>query len=78
MIRWIKTGRSVSASGTTITYQAEGAPITIESRKEQIPHANNRPGTWAHTTFVVLVKGMPVKAFHRICDAREYAEGLHA
>lgn len=45
-MNWRKMGRTVSDDGTTITYWADNAPITIESRKRHIPHANGVPGTW--------------------------------
>lgn len=74
-MKWIKTGRMVSAEGTTITYEAEGTPITIESRKRHIPHANGI-GTWDHTIYVVLKAGVEIKTRNSLSDAKEWAEML--
>ena len=73
--RWIKTGKSVSAQGTTITYRLEGTPYTVESRKRHIPHAN-RPGTWDHTSYFVLKDGVEVAEKHALGYAKEFAEML--
>jgi len=75
MIRWIKTGRSVNAEGTTITYQGAGTSITIESRKRHIEHANGI-GTWDHTSYFVLNNGEEVVEKQSLTAAKEYAETI--
>ena len=71
---WKKIDKSVREDGTTITYKAEGTPFLIQSQKRHIPHAS-RPGTWAHTTYVVLCKGYHVKEFQTLKEAKEWVEG---
>jgi len=73
-MNWRKMGRTVSDDGTTITYWADNAPITIESRKRHIPHAGGRSGTWDYTSYFVLWKGHEVKELHSLKDAKEFAE----
>ena len=73
-MNWKKVGRTTSNEGTTITYWAESAPITIESRKRHIPHANGVPGTWDYTSYFVLWKGHEVKELHTLKDAKKFAE----
>lgn len=73
MIKWIKTGRTVSAEGTTVIYSGEGTDLTIESRKRHIPHASG-VGTWDHTTYFVLKAGEELKERYSLADAKEYAE----
>ena len=76
MIRWVKTARTVRGDGTTvIRYLGIGTDFMIESRKEQIPHAN-RPGSWAHTTCAVLKDGEMVTTRSTLKDAKELAEEL--
>lgn len=73
---WIKTGKTVSSEGTTITYTArERKNLTIESRKRHIPHAA-KGGTWDHTTYVVMIDGKDVKEIYTLRDAKAFAEGL--
>lgn len=74
-ITWVKTGKSVSAEGTTITYQGVGTDLSIESRKRHIPHAG-RSGTWDHTTYFVLKAGKELKERYSLRDAKEWAEVL--
>lgn len=74
-MKWKITGKTINAEGTTIVYSAEGTPFTIESRKRHIPHAAGRPGTWDHTTYVVICRGFDVKTFYRLSDAKEWVEG---
>lgn len=73
MLKWTKTGRTVSPEGTTITYAAEGTGLTIESRKRHIPHAN-RSGYWDHTTYYILKDGEEVIERWSLEGAKEYAE----
>lgn len=76
MITWIKTRKTVSSEGTTITYTAkENQRITIESRKRPIPHASGS-GFWMHTSFFVLVDGSEIKERFSLSDAKAFAEGL--
>jgi len=78
VIRWIKAGKTANAEGTTIEYQLAdtAAPITIESRKRHIPHANGRAGTWDHTTYHVLYNEVEVQQRYSLRDAKAYAERL--
>lgn len=75
-MKWIKTGKEINHEGTTITYEAKDAPITIESRKRHIPHAGGRPGTWDYTSYFVIKDGTELIEKHSLKDAKEYAEGL--
>ena len=75
MIKWTKMGKTVSQEGTTITYEAVDHPITIESRKRHIPHANGI-GTWDHTSYFVIFLGKEVAEKYSLKDAKEYAEEL--
>ncbi len=72
-LKWEKIGKSVNEEGTTITYQAAGTGLTIESRKRHIPHAN-REGTWDHTTFFVLVDGKKAVETWSLGAAKGYTE----
>lgn len=73
-MKWTRTGKTVSAKGTTIFYScAEDPKLTIESRKEHIPHAN-RSGTWDFTSYWVLWDGEEIKQLYTLADAKEYAE----
>ena len=76
MITWTKIGKTVSATGTTITYVGRNTLLSIESRKRHIPHANGE-GTWDHTTYVVLRKGEELKTCHSLREAKEYAEEVN-
>lgn len=71
-MKWKKTGKTVNADGTTITY-SNGTSTTIESRKRHIPHANG-VGTWDHTTYVVLEDGREVAQKNTLKDAKEFVE----
>ena len=75
-IRWVKMGKTVSAEGTTITYEAVNHPLTIESRKRHIPHSGGKPGTWEYTSYFVLFLGKEMIEKHSLKDAKEYAEKL--
>lgn len=75
-LKWEKIGKSVNEEGTTITYQAAGTGLTIESRKRHIPHANGT-GTWDHTSFFVLVDGKEVKEKWSLKYAKDFAEKLY-
>ena len=75
-LKWEKIGKSVNEEGTTITYQAAGTGLTIESRKRHIPNAN-RAGTWDHTSFFVLVDGKEVKEKLSLKYAKDFAEQLY-
>ena len=74
---WEKTGKTVSAAGTTVEYRPIGAmkDITVESRKRHIPHANG-VGTWDHTSYFVVLDGKDVKERWTLKDAKQYAEEL--
>jgi hypothetical protein len=72
-MKWIKTGRTENAEGTTITYELAGnTSYSIESRKRHIPHAN-RSGTWDHTSYFVLKDGQELIEKYSLKDAKEYA-----
>ena len=70
---WVKIGRTVTETATTITYKAVGTGYTIESRKRQIPHSN-RSGTWAYTSYFVLKDGKELCEKHRLLDAARFCE----
>lgn len=53
MIKWKRTGKEVTAEGTTITYSSQDTPLIIESRRRHIPHSG-RAGTWDHTTYCLV------------------------
>lgn len=75
-VNWKKTGKTVNAEGTTITYRAEETRIVIESRLRHIPHANGI-GTWDHTVYVVIDEdGYERKVLNRLADAKEFARLL--
>lgn len=75
MLRWKKVGRNIKANGEgTITYQAEGTGLTIESRKRAIPHAN-RDGHWMHTTYF-LIDGDKETEYQLLCLAKSAAERM--
>lgn len=75
-MNWIKTGRTATEDGSITTYAAEGHPaIRIESRKRQIEHAA-RGGTWAFTSYFVILDGEEVAEKMRLTDAKEFAEEL--
>lgn len=76
MIVWVKTGRTVTYEGTTITYSGIGTNLTIESRKRHIPHAN-RAGTWDNTTYFVLKNGVEIKERWSLKEAKDYAESYY-
>jgi len=73
-MKWRQMGKEINAEGTTVTYWADERPITIESRRRHIPHANGKPGTWDHTSYFVLWKGHEVKEFRTLRDAKAFAE----
>lgn len=73
-MNWIKTGRTVSTEGTTVTYELSGTPYTVESRKRHIPHAGVRSGTWDHTSYFVLNNGEEVIEKYSLADAKAFAE----
>lgn len=73
-MNWAKTGKTVSAEGTIITYELSGTPYTVESRKRHIPHTNGRPGTWDHTSYFVLNEGEEVIEKYSLADAKKFAE----
>lgn len=75
MIKWEKTGRTVTPEGTTIIYSGKGTDLTIESRKRHIPHANGI-GTWDHTSYFVLQSGTEVIEKMSLRDAKEAAERM--
>ncbi len=73
MINWEKIGRTETPDGSVVTYAGAYTHLTIESRKRSIPHAN-RSGSWEHTTYWLLYKGIEQKEFHTLKDAKEFAE----
>lgn len=76
---WLRVGKTISAKGTDITYQAgrggEPLPLYIESRRRHIPHADD-VGTWDHTTYFVIKDGEELAEKQTLRDAKEYAERL--
>ena len=74
MFTWEKTGKTISAEGTTVVYTAKENPqVRIESRKRKIPH-NAKPGFWWHTTYVVVVCGVDWIEQISLKRAKEYAD----
>lgn len=69
--KWIKTGRTVSAEGTTTIYELEGTTYQVESRKRHIPHANGI-GTWAYTSYWVVHAGIDVIEKHSLTEAKAW------
>lgn len=82
MIKWANMGKEVTRDCVTVFYEAKDAPLSIESRKRHIPHANGRSGTWDHTDFYLFKDGLPVckengcREFATLKAAKEYAEKL--
>ena len=75
-LRWQKTGKEVKANGeSTITYEAKGTDLIIESRKIAIPHANNYPGYWMHTTYFLIDDDQEIE-YQLLCLAKKAAEEL--
>lgn len=75
-IKWVSMGKTVTFDGSTVYYEAENLPISIESRKRKIPHANGRSGFWWHTSYFVLHNGTEVAEKYSLRDAKEYVETL--
>lgn len=74
MMRWIKTGRAVKATGETTTYyESQDGRFHIESRKRAIPHSNG-VGSWMHTTYFLIRPEGTEKEFFSLKDAKEAAE----
>ena len=80
-MKWEKVGWKPDKDGKTIIYgtskyihTGSGCPLTIESRRRHIPHANGK-GTWDHTTFFVLDKhGNELAEKQTLKAAKEFAE----
>lgn len=70
--KWIRTTKRVNSDGTTITYENPESIYSIESRKRHIPHANNRSGTWDHTSYFVLRDGEEIIEKFSLRDAKAY------
>ena len=77
MIQWEKSGKWIRDGNTVIGYQGVGTDLQILSVKEQIPHAN-RPGTWEHTTYVVVQGTKMIVKRNTLKDAKAFAEELAA
>ena len=76
-LRWEKTGREVKSNGeSTTTYTTTDGRLRIESRKRAIPHANDYPGYWFHTSFF-LISDEGEKEFMSLTDAKAAAEECH-
>lgn len=74
MIKWTKVDKNVNADGeVTITYKGEGTPLLLQSRKQNIPHAN-RPGFWQATTYTVMRDGENLTTRRTRRDAEAWAE----
>lgn len=72
MLKWEKTGRSVSAGMTITTYEAPDSMYRIESRKKAIRHANGS-GVWYHTTYFLIDESGEEKEYWRLQDAKDAA-----
>ena len=76
MIKWKRTGKEVTAEGTTITYSSQDTPLIIESRRRHIPHSG-RAGTWDHTTYCLVdLEKRVAREFYSLADAKEFAEKI--
>lgn len=74
MLKWERVKKHVFTDGSTnVVYKANGCPVTIESRKRAIPHANGS-GFWWHTTYVCIAPNGAEKECWRLQYAKEYAE----
>ena len=73
-MRWIKTGKTVSAEGTTITYQEDKGDLVIESRKRHIQHANGI-GTWDYTSYWLLQGNKEIKELPYMLNSSALAIG---
>ena len=75
MLKWKRVGKHVDKEGTAIIYEAQDTkyPLSIESRKKHIPHANGI-GTWDHTSYFVQFFERDVAEEYSLRDAKEYAE----
>ncbi|MBR0178886.1 MAG: hypothetical protein IJQ03_00430 [Firmicutes bacterium] len=72
-LRWKMIGKVVRANGeSTITYQAEGTDLLIESRKKAVPHANGI-GHWMHTAYF-LIDGDKETEYGLLCLAKSAAQ----
>ena len=69
---WERIGKTVTKDGTTNVYEAVGTGYRIESRKKD--HLNASGGTWAFTSFHVLLDGEEVARGHSLKAAKEQAE----
>ena len=73
--KWEKTGRSVSADMTVVTYETQDDRYRIESRKRTIKHANGI-GVWYFTTFFLIDEMTGYEEeFRTLKDAKAAAEG---
>ena len=73
MLKWYRTGRTVTSTGeSTTVYKSDGGH-TIESRKRNMPHAA-RGGFWQLTTYWLILPDGSEKQFHRLQDAKKAAE----
>ena len=76
-MKWIRLPKQIRSDGTeVIRYSNDEAPIYIESQKRQIPHANGKSGTWAHTTYAVLMHGIEITTKSTLAAAKECAEDI--
>ena len=76
MIKWKRTGKEVTAEGTTIRYESDQTSLIIESRKRHIPHASGS-GFWDHTTYYVIDPQRRVeREFWSLGDAKEFVEKI--
>lgn len=73
--QWKMIGKVVGVNGeSTITYQAEGTDLLIESRKKAVPHSN-RSGHWLNTTYF-LIDGDKETEYQLLCLAKKAAETM--
>ena len=73
-MKWERTEKHVFADGSTnVVYRVEGCPVTVESRKRAIPHANGS-GFWWHTHYVTIDPTGAERVFQKLQYAKEYAE----
>lgn len=73
-MKWRRTRKDVTSSGTTIRYESDETSLIIESQKKHIPHSG-REGFWDHTMFYVVDRDRCLaREFYSLADAKEFAE----
>ena len=74
-MKWEKIKTVKDENGTTITYAAEDTPLTIESRRRRIQHAN-RSGYWEYVSYFIMNGEQEIAEKWKLKEAKEYVEGM--